>query len=293
MTEKLEKAILAGGCFWGVQDLIRRQPGVISTRVGYSGGDVPNATYRNHGTHAEAVEITFDPTQTTYRDLLEFFFQIHDPTTVNRQGNDAGTSYRSAIFYTSDDQKRSRWTPSRTSKPRVCGPARSSRRSRPPDLSGRPSPSTRTICRSIQPATPVISCGRAGSSRTVRTRSNGSRRWLANGSLPEESSGHVMDEQKARTLLEGERRQTRRRLSQLLGEGQDDRAAANEPGDMFDSAQPLTQQGTDDAVIGNCTPISRLSIERSAASKRERTAIRCGPVGRSPTIGWRTNPRRS
>ena len=106
MTEHLEKAILAGGCFWGVQDLIRRQPGVISTRVGYSGGDVPNATYRNHGTHAEAVEITFDPTRTTYRDLLEFFFQIHDPTTVNRQGNDTGTSYRSAIFYTSDEQKR-------------------------------------------------------------------------------------------------------------------------------------------------------------------------------------------
>jgi len=106
VTEKLEKAILACGCFWGVQDLIRRQPGVISTRVGYSGGDVPNATYRNHGTHAEAVEITFDPTRTTYRDLLEFFFQIHDPTTVNRQGNDTGTSYRSAIFYTSDEQKR-------------------------------------------------------------------------------------------------------------------------------------------------------------------------------------------
>jgi peptide-methionine (S)-S-oxide reductase len=106
MTEHLEKAILAGGCFWGVQDLIRRQPGVVSTRVGYSGGDVPNATYRNHGTHAEAVEITFDPTRTTYRDLLEFFFQIHDPTTVNRQGNDTGTSYRSAIFYTNDEQKR-------------------------------------------------------------------------------------------------------------------------------------------------------------------------------------------
>ncbi len=106
MSENLEKAILAGGCFWGVQDLIRRQPGVISTRVGYSGGDVPNATYRNHGTHAEAVEITFDPTQTSYRDILEFFFQIHDPTTRDRQGNDVGASYRSAIFYTSDEQKR-------------------------------------------------------------------------------------------------------------------------------------------------------------------------------------------
>ncbi|MCV7410136.1 methionine sulfoxide reductase A [Mycobacterium florentinum] len=100
-----QKAILAGGCFWGVQDLIRKQPGVISSRVGYSGGDVPNATYRNHGTHAEAVEIVFDPTVTDYRTLLEFFFQIHDPTTKDRQGNDRGKSYRSAIFYVDDEQK--------------------------------------------------------------------------------------------------------------------------------------------------------------------------------------------
>ena len=101
-----ERAVLAGGCFWGMQDLIRRLPGVISTRVGYTGGDVDNATYRNHGTHAEAIEIAFDPAKTSYRDLLEFFFQIHDPTTRNRQGNDVGASYRSAIFYTSDEQKR-------------------------------------------------------------------------------------------------------------------------------------------------------------------------------------------
>ena len=101
-----EKAILAGGCFWGVQDLLRHMDGVISTRVGYSGGDVPNATYRNHGTHAEAVEIVFDPARISYRDLLEFFFQIHDPSTSNRQGNDVGTSYRSAIFYTSPEQQR-------------------------------------------------------------------------------------------------------------------------------------------------------------------------------------------
>ena len=101
-----EKAILAGGCFWGVQDLLRHMDGVISTRVGYSGGDVPNATYRNHGTHAEAVEIVFDPARISYRDLLEFFFQIHDPSTPNRQGNDVGTSYRSAIFYTSPEQQR-------------------------------------------------------------------------------------------------------------------------------------------------------------------------------------------
>jgi peptide-methionine (S)-S-oxide reductase len=100
-----ERAVLAGGCFWGMQDLIRKLPGVISTRVGYTGGDLPNATYRNHGTHAEAMEIVFDPSQTTYRRLLEFFFQIHDPTTLNRQGNDRGTSYRSAIYFTSEQQK--------------------------------------------------------------------------------------------------------------------------------------------------------------------------------------------
>ena len=106
MAKSTERAVLAGGCFWGMQDLIRRRPGVISTRVGYTGGDVPNATYRNHGTHAEAIEIIFDPALLTFRNILEFFFQIHDPTTRNRQGNDVGTSYRSAIFYTSDEQKR-------------------------------------------------------------------------------------------------------------------------------------------------------------------------------------------
>ena len=105
MSETTEKAILAGGCFWGMQDLIRRRPGVLSTRVGYTGGDVPNATYRNHGSHAEAIEIIFDPEQISYRDLLEFFFQVHDPTTRNRQGNDVGLSYRSAIFYLNDEQK--------------------------------------------------------------------------------------------------------------------------------------------------------------------------------------------
>lgn len=100
-----ERAVLAGGCFWGMQDLIRKQPGVISTRVGYTGGRVKNATYRNHEGHAEAIEIVFDPAKTSFRNMLEFFFQIHDPTTLNRQGNDLGTSYRSAIFYTSDEQK--------------------------------------------------------------------------------------------------------------------------------------------------------------------------------------------
>jgi peptide-methionine (S)-S-oxide reductase len=105
MSSTTERAVLAGGCFWGVQDLVRKRPGIISTRVGYTGGDVRNATYRNHGSHAEAIEIVFDPSQISYRTLLEFFFQIHDPTTLNRQGNDRGTSYRSAIYYTTDEQR--------------------------------------------------------------------------------------------------------------------------------------------------------------------------------------------
>jgi len=106
MATNTERAVLAGGCFWGMQDLVRKLRGVISTRVGYSGGDVKNATYRNHGTHAEAIEIVFDPKVTSFRELLEFFFQIHDPTTLNRQGNDIGMSYRSAIFYTTPEQER-------------------------------------------------------------------------------------------------------------------------------------------------------------------------------------------
>ena len=106
MSDGVEKAILAGGCFWGMEDLFRKRPGVTSTRVGYTGGDVPNATYGNHGGHAEAIEIVFNPEQTSYRELLEFFFQIHDPTTRNRQGNDIGTSYRSAIFYLDEQQRR-------------------------------------------------------------------------------------------------------------------------------------------------------------------------------------------
>ncbi|MFJ9083094.1 peptide-methionine (S)-S-oxide reductase MsrA [Streptomyces sp. NPDC102384] len=105
MSEVTERAVLAGGCFWGMQDLIRKRPGVLSTRVGYSGGDTPNATYRNHGDHAEAIEIVYDPSVVTYRDLLEFFFQVHDPTTKDRQGNDLGRSYRSAIYYVDDAQR--------------------------------------------------------------------------------------------------------------------------------------------------------------------------------------------
>jgi len=101
-----ERAVLAGGCFWGMQELIRRMPGVVDTRVGYTGGDVANATYRNHGTHAEGIEVLFDPAKISFRTLLEFFFQIHDPSTQDRQGNDRGTGYRSGIYYTSDEQKR-------------------------------------------------------------------------------------------------------------------------------------------------------------------------------------------
>lgn len=101
-----DKAILAGGCFWGMEELFRNLPGVLDTEVGYTGGDVKNATYENHGTHAEAIKISFDPTKTSYRNLLEFFFQVHDPTTKNRQGNDIGTSYRSAIFYVNEEQKK-------------------------------------------------------------------------------------------------------------------------------------------------------------------------------------------
>lgn len=102
---KSERAVLAGGCFWGMQDLIRKLPGVTATRVGYTGGDVPNATYRNHGSHAEAIEILFDNEIISYRRILEYFFQIHDPSTENRQGNDSGMSYRSAIYYENDKQR--------------------------------------------------------------------------------------------------------------------------------------------------------------------------------------------
>ena len=166
MTKPPETAILAGGCFWGVQDLIRKRPGVISTRVGYTGGDVPNATYRNHGNHAEAIEIMFDPEQISYRDLLEFFFQIHDPTTMNRQGNDVGASYRSAIFYTTDEQRAiaedtiadvdaSGLWPGKVVTEVDARPGRS----------GRPSPSTRTTSSGIPTATRATSSGRTGSSR--------------------------------------------------------------------------------------------------------------------------------
>ena len=165
-----ENAILAGGCFWGMQDLIRKLPGVISTRVGYTGGDVPNATYRNHAGHAEAIEIIFDPEQISYRDLLEFFFQIHDPTTRNRQGNDIGTSYRSAIFYTSDAQKRIAEDTIADVDASGLWPGKVVTEVTPAGPSGRPSPSTRTTWSTIPTATPAISSGPAGSCRTAPSR---------------------------------------------------------------------------------------------------------------------------
>lgn len=173
-----ERAVLAGGCFWGMQDLIRKLPGVEATRVGYTGGDVPNATYRNHGTHAEGIEILFDPDRISYRRLLEYFFQIHDPTTLNRQGNDWGASYRSAIYYVKRRRNRRHWRRSPMSTLRVCGRARSSRRSSPSAISGRRSLSTRTTSSVIPTATPAIIRARIGCCPGVR-RSNGlcMRHW--------------------------------------------------------------------------------------------------------------------
>ena len=163
MAATTERAILAGGCFWGMQHLVRRLPGVVSTRVGYSGGDVKNATYRNHGTHAEAIEIMFDPEQTSFRDLLEFFFQIHDPTTPNRQGNDRGTSYRSAIFYTSEEQRHVAEDTIAEVEASGLWPGKVVTESRQLATSGRPSPSTRTTWNAIRTATPATSSARSGS----------------------------------------------------------------------------------------------------------------------------------
>ena len=169
MTVSTERAVLAGGCFWGVQDLIRRYPGVIATRVGYTGGEVPNATYRNHGNHAEAIEITFDPQVISYRKLLEFFFQIHDPSTRNRQGNDVGTSYRSAIFHTSDEQKRIAEDTIADVEASGYGQAGLSPRSLRQATFGKPSPSIRTILNDIPPATPAILSDRTGGCRFEKT----------------------------------------------------------------------------------------------------------------------------
>ena len=184
-----ERAVLAGGCFWGMQDLIRKMDGVISTRVGYSGGDVANATYRHHGTHAEAIEVIFDPARLSYRTLLEFFFQVHDPTTRNRQGNDVGMSYRSAIYY---HQRRAeagrRGHDRRRRMPRASGRAASSPRWRRQVRSGRPSPSTRTTCSGSRTATPATSSGR-GWKLPVREAAQASRhnRPMAEPELPNDA----------------------------------------------------------------------------------------------------------
>ena len=165
---KTETAILAGGCFWGMQDLIRNLPGVTATRVGYSGGDVPHATYRNHGSHAEAIEVVFEPAKLSYRELLEFFFQIHDPTTKNRQGNDMGTSYRSGIYYLSDEQRRV--TEETVTDVNASGlwPGPSLPKCGRPVRSGRPSGSIRITCCVIPAATRATIRGRTRSCRGAR-----------------------------------------------------------------------------------------------------------------------------
>jgi peptide-methionine (S)-S-oxide reductase len=174
MTVTTERAVLAGGCFWGVQDLLRRYPSVISTRVGYTGGEVPNATYRNHGNHAEAIVITFDPKTISYRKLLEFVFQIHDPSTLNRQGNDRGASYRSAIFYTSDDQKRIAHTIADVDASGLWPGKVVTEVAAAGRLWG-PNPSIKIIWRNIRTATPVTSFGRIGHCRTARRKLNRAR----------------------------------------------------------------------------------------------------------------------
>jgi methionine-S-sulfoxide reductase len=150
-----ERAVLAGGCFWGMQDLIRKLPGVIKTRVGYTGGDVPNATYRNHGTHAEGIEIIFDPSKVSYRRILEYFFQIHDPTTKDRQGNDIGSSYRSAIYYVDAEQERIAEDTIADVNASGLWPIRSLRRWVLQATFGRLSPSIRITWSAIQPAIPA------------------------------------------------------------------------------------------------------------------------------------------
>ncbi len=169
MSESTQTAVLAGGCFWGIQDLIRKRPGVLSTRVGYSGGDVVNATYRHHGTHAEAIEIIFDPSVISYREILEFFFQIHDPTTLNRQGNDRGTSYRSAIFYLDDEQRRVALDTIADVEASGLWPGKVVTEVSPAGACWDRSPSTRTISSTIRTGTPVTSRDRAGCCRGAAT----------------------------------------------------------------------------------------------------------------------------
>jgi peptide-methionine (S)-S-oxide reductase len=157
-----EKAILAGGCFWGMEELIRELPGVTSTVVGYTGGEIKNATYRNHGAHAEAIAIEFNPEQLSYRKLLEFFFQIHNPTTKNRQGNDIGASYRSAIFYLSEEQKATAQEVIKEINASVNGREPWLPKWCLPRIFGMPKKSTRLICKSIRVAIPVTTFGPTG-----------------------------------------------------------------------------------------------------------------------------------
>lgn len=163
-----ERAVLAGGCFWGMQDLFRKRPGVIRTRVGYTGGDVPNATYRNHGTHAEAIEVVFDPGVISYRDLLEFFFQIHDPTTPNRQGNDVGPSYRSAIYHVDEAQKRTALDTIADVEASGLWPGRVVTRLNRPATSGKRSQNTRITWNGSRTDIPAISRVPTGSCRSER-----------------------------------------------------------------------------------------------------------------------------
>jgi peptide-methionine (S)-S-oxide reductase len=169
MTNELETAVLAGGCFWGMQDLIRKRPGIITTRVGYTGGDVANATYRHHEGHAEAIEIIFDPVIISYRDILAFFFQIHDPTTMDRQGNDVGTSYRSAIFYLNDEQRQVAEDVIADVNASGLWPGKVVTEVTRREHSGRPSRSIRTTSSTTPTATPVTSHGPIGSCPTAAT----------------------------------------------------------------------------------------------------------------------------
>jgi peptide-methionine (S)-S-oxide reductase len=189
-----ERAVVAGGCFWGMEDLIRKMPGVISTRVGYSGGNVANATYRNHGTHAEAIEIVFDPKVTSYRTLLEFFFQIHDPTTRNRQGNDVGTSYRSAIFYVGDEQKRVAEDTIADVEASGLWPGKVVTELAPV---GKPSRSIKTIWSAIRTATPVTSSGPAGSFRDARKRRPASAPLIGEHEVPRAITASKCRDQRA------------------------------------------------------------------------------------------------
>lgn len=168
MNDQLDRAVLAGGCFWGMQDLIRKLPGVEKTRVGYTGGDVKNATYRNHGTHAEGIEIYFDPSVISFEDILACFFQIHDPTTLNRQGNDMGPSYRSEIYYVNEAQRETAEDVLQRVNASGLWPGPVVTKVSPSAISGKRSPSTKTTCNATPRATPATIPARTGSCRNPK-----------------------------------------------------------------------------------------------------------------------------